>query len=267
MRDAINSELELNAQRAVEFQYVPRNGTFAAKDEWIQVIADNQSDTPLTFLTGSSFVYLTSEPVFVSGAQSFKMVNANGGAKVFRAPRQELLARSEQRDFSKFGSQFLQAYNSGGALLVATGLAVTDWVYLDKDLNWSVATIGTLPNGAPFGFDVPPGAVTPQSILRPELSGRYYEIDMVSTASVGSSSNFLVHRFQSGLVASISLTGGGAGNPSASFVRVGDDYSALEGTAPFSQKNVLGSANWTIAITNNVAANISCDLRVIRLGY
>lgn len=267
MRDVINPELAPAAMQFIKTEFVARNGEFTALDEWVAVVAMNKLDSPMFFVCyagGQSGMFIGPEPFFVSGTQRFKSNNAKDGFLLYRAPRREMLPTVKDDGFDKFSPGATNIYDSGGSNVVASGLAATDWVYLNSSLQWVTGTIGTLAQGAPFGSDIPVSVLGP---LQRELSARYFQIDMASSSSVGSVNNWLVHRFRNGSVASVTLTGGGAANPAVSLARVGDEHATLEGTGPFSQKMLLGSGNWTIAITNNVAADITTDLRVKRLGF
>lgn len=255
MRDAIDPMMGASVQERPSFERVPGGGQFSANDQWVSILSLSRPlGVGISLRTNDNRILVATEPFFVSGPQGFEFLQ-DGEYAVTKASRRELLIASAISDGDKFGAGYSEPYTSGGIVLVAAALAPANWVYLNSNLQWTVAPIGTIAS-APFGLLGSAGN-----------DGRYYDVSMSSTSSVGSVSNFLVHRFPGGAVSSVALTGGGAANPAVSLARVGDDHTALEGTGAFSQKTLLGSGNWTIAITNNVAADVSTDLRVVRLGY
>lgn len=264
MRDAINKEVLMNAQTFVSARTIPVDESFGVMDEWVQVNMSNPgANSPAGFAllardgNGSDTMQVGPEPFYVAGAQKFQN-QSQCPLYVSTAPRREMLSSYDVgRDYPDNGFGLSTVYS--GTLNLA--LSGSNWIYLNENLVWTQAAIGTTGADDPFGW----------AIAEPSRRGRYYDIEYQFESSVGTVSAYLVHRIGTARPAFPITIGPTGVTGQSGIIHVGDDTptSPLGGyaAAGHAQASLLGSGNWTLAVTNNVAATLTGTVRVIRRGF
>lgn len=243
-------------------------GSFIASDCWVSIIPvveiQNSGYRPIgnvgvVLSVDNNRTLVVSEPFYVSGKRSFSFFEA-GTYLVTKASRRELLSQNPVFTGNSSDARetpFPTVSGSIGALSSAA-----NWFYLDQNLSWIQDVIGNTGVADPFGFGT--------SVVS-SRRGRYYDISYQFESTVGTLQAYIVHRIGSARPAFPIFLGPTGTTGISGIVHVGDNspISPLGGfaSAGHAQVSVLGSLGWTIAVTNNVAANLSGTLAVARRGF
>lgn len=273
MRDVTNPILEGGAEErpiseVVTAPSVNGAGTFIAQDQWVSILPvvalPNQGYRPLPNIgvvlsMEGNRTLVVSEPFYVSGKRQFFFFET-GDYLVMRASRRELLSENPTFDGGSTGPRQTEAASVSGA--IGSLSAPTNWFYLDQNLSWVQGVIGDTGAQDPFGF----GAGVAAS-----RRGRYYDLLYQFSSSVGTVTAHIVHRVGSARPAFLITTGPTGPTGQSGVIHVGDDTPTVPlggySAAGHAQGSMLGSAGWTIAVTNNVAATLDGTLYAVRRGF
>lgn len=264
MRDAINREVLQGAQAFPNVRTIPSDGVFGVMDEWVQVVVTNPGANGADYASlardgnGNDTMFVGAEPFYVAGAQKFQN-QSQCALYLSTAPRRELLSAYQRGcDYPSNGYGMAGVYSDTFSLALS---ASTNWIYLNENLAWTQAAIGTTGADDPFGW----------AIAEPSRRGRYFDIEYQFESSVGTVTAYLVHRIGTARPAFPITLGPTGVTGQSGIIHVGDDTptSPLGGyaAAGHAQASLLGSGNWTLAVTNNVAATLTGTVRVIRRGF